>query len=257
MLQATLHFLDALYHNIDPETGEQLPIDSVFKQGQVRQSLDKFRTTLLFASKSQSKVDISDVVLSELSQELESKGYEVTPMQLLHICRGSRRVVSPDLKSLVVFGRYRNLYSKAALEQRIAVFWQQNMLNLDQDAEVIVKAKQKRRSEQPEWKQEPFFEEVAFDQLETAKSLSLQKEVWELGLQKEVEKLPAYQLRARQKFPRAYEPWTKAEKSLLLESMCYTNQLNKLAVIFGRGEGAVKQMGQRLIWESRQQSAKY
>ena len=76
------------------------------------------------------------------------------------------------------------------------------------------------------------------------------REVEALGLRKPTDRLPAYMAKARTHLPRSFEPWTREERALLIEAMCYTNDSDKLASIFGRSAAAVREEGKRLIWDS-------
>lgn len=236
-LQTTLNLLDALYQNTDPISGEKLPNNSIFQHSSVRYAVANLRSTLRNAHNEMKTEKVTPELLASLTQILAELGYPKNATQMLHICRGSRRVVDPKLRSLAIFGRFRGQYSKVELKKQIDTF--------------LAQEGSSKITEHP-WEAEPFFSETPFDRLNASNALKLQQEIWELGLRKPTEKLPAFQGKARQRYPRAYEPWTKAEKALLLEGMCYTNQLQVLSPIFGRGEQSLKKVGQRLIWESRQ-----
>jgi hypothetical protein len=60
--------------------------------------------------------------------------------------------------------------------------------------------------------------------------------------------------RARQRLPRAFEPWSREERALLIEAMCYTNDSERLAPLFGRSAASLRDMGKKLIWNSRRES---
>jgi hypothetical protein len=59
---------------------------------------------------------------------------------------------------------------------------------------------------------------------------------------------------ARQTYPRSFEPWVREEQALLIEAMCYTNNVEKLAAMFGRSIKSIEATGQKLIWDSQQQA---
>ena len=71
-------------------------------------------------------------------------------------------------------------------------------------------------------------------------------------LRRKADRLPEYIARARVNHPRSFEPWTKEEQALLVEAMCFTNNQEKLADIFGRTATSIVLAGQQLIYESEQ-----
>ena len=115
--------------------------------------------------------------------------------------------------------------------------------------------RQLRASRDEAWRTVDFFDAGDFDKLSDSKATELYREVEQLGLRKVTENLPDYMARARTHVPRAFEPWTREEKALLIEAMCYTNDCEKLAGIFGRSKSAIRQEGKRLIWNSQQRVA--
>ncbi|MEL7159935.1 MAG: hypothetical protein AAFN92_04195, partial [Bacteroidota bacterium] len=109
-----------------------------------------------------------------------------------------------------------------------------------------------RKTVSEPWREVPFFREATFDKLDDDKAAELSRAVTALGLRKTTDRLPEYMARARKHLPRAFEPWTREEQALLIEAMCYTNDADKLAGIFGRSAGSLTKMGQRLIYDSQQ-----
>lgn len=246
MLQSTLSYLDALYRNVDPVTGNTLTTDSVFTSDSVRYALANLQSALQQAARDTETISLTDDALQALCENLQELEYDITPTLLVHICRGSRRVVDSQLRGMAAFGRYRGLYSKAAISRLIQDFSGRH------PEYFIATSLVKKQPKKMPWKKERFFDENAFDKLESQQAEALKQEVNALPFSRPDESLPAFKLAARKNYPRAYEPWTKNERALLLEAMCYTNQLVKLAPVFGRSENSIKLEGQRLIWKSRQ-----
>lgn len=54
---------------------------------------------------------------------------------------------------------------------------------------------------------------------------------------------------ARKAYPRAYEPWSDAEKSLFAVAIEFTNDVEVLSRLFQRGRGSVQFFGEKLIYE--------
>lgn len=200
---------------------------------------------------------ITPDLLSEARTRILEAGLRFEPKQLMHFLRGSRRMIHPNLVGLPSFGCLGKHYTRSEIEASIHVWLgtERDTTEEGNEKPATSLANQKpasnKKNQQP-WRKEPFFAESFFDRLSVDKAAELAAEVSALPLVKPVDKLPEFQRRARKNHPRAYEPWSRPERALLLEAMCYTNDLDRLAPLFGRGRGSVRQAGQRLIWESRQ-----
>ncbi|PHI19615.1 hypothetical protein CEQ90_12125 [Lewinellaceae bacterium SD302] len=252
MLQKTRHFIDALYQNVDPYTNSPLPPDSVFATDRVRHALNNLRSVLRESNNGKEagkEITLSDRELDILCTDLRTAGFSITATQLTHILLGSRRVVDPLLRSISVFGKYRGVCSKIQLRRYCENYLQGHFIQGD-DA----KAGNPNRKPRP-WKDEPFFKKDPFDQLDEQEYDRLGREIAELGLKRSGTKLPAFIARIRERLPRSYEPWSREERALLMEAMCYTNNGEKLGRLFGRGAKSVTEEGKRLIHLSRQRHA--
>ena len=81
--------------------------------------------------------------------------------------------------------------------------------------------------------------------------MELKEKVAALGLKRAPHQLPQFMAKARVNYPRAFEPWTKEERALLTEAMCFTNEIEQLVALFGRSERSIINEGKRLIYASR------
>jgi hypothetical protein len=113
--------------------------------------------------------------------------------------------------------------------------------------------KPKKKSDNEEKKN--LYKEVDFFRLEkfnkfTIEMINLLKQrVNAIEISKS-ENLSEYILNSRVNFPRAYEPWSVAEKELFRNALKYTNDLDLLCECFQRGKGSIESYGQKLIYES-------
>lgn len=247
IVESTLTYLAALEANLHPETGAALPAASPFvKDASVRSSLSELRLALSAHRPLAEEGRLNDQTLRSICAEMLAAGFDrLTPTQIVHVCRGSKRVVAPELLALPCFGRYRHEYARTELMGLVKAFAKAHPDALEKSAS--------KPDTTEAWKQEPFFDEDAFDQLDETKFKQLSAEVAELGLRRSGQKLPAFIAKIRERYPRSFEPWTRAERALLLEAMCYTNQSERLATLFGRSIDAVEREGKQLIHHSRQQ----
>lgn len=273
--------IDALRNGADPRTGEIAPPEhNCLHAAPVRQLLDQLYDQLTGSPESgvtnpaaptataivtspldavypptappASDATLPDHLIRETCTELRSLGYTPTVMQLIKVFIGSRSIVDRHLKALTGYKRYRGVITRTALKQQLVEFSrrQPEMLPIPSGSS----PKTKVAADKP-WKGVDFFRTEAFDKLEDTKEKELRRAVTNLGLRKANDRLPAYMVAARQKYPRSYEPWTRDEQALLIEAMCYTNQLARLAVVFGRSASSIESAGQRLIWDSMQKRA--
>lgn len=250
--QDLLSIVDSLRSGIDPLTGQRVDANSCLFSSAVKSSLTRVRNIALEqAAKPNATLDSATV--QELIGELTQLGFSVAPEQLAKIFLGSRSVTSLEIRALPAYGKYRSTYSRRALLNIIKEMNKAEKWEL-QSSQANVKLAVQNRPEQP-WENEPFFTEAAFDHLSPELADDFANQIDALGLSKTTEQLPEYMSKARTTLPRAYEPWTKAEKALLVEAMCYTNQAEKIAELFGRSTNSIRSMGKQLIYTSRQQRA--
>ncbi|WP_157974355.1 hypothetical protein [Lewinella sp. IMCC34183] len=183
----------------------------------------------------------ADALLREetgsLVRHLRDLGYSPTPQQVARVLIGSRSLVDPRLRGLPAYRKYRGILPRRVILTAVT--------------RVLAETAPDLSAEKP-WETEDFFRTETFDHLTETKAAELAREVAGLGLKKETARLPAYMQRARQRVPRSFEPWTREERALLIEAMCYTNDAERLSQLFGRTASAVRHEGKRLIWQSRE-----
>lgn len=244
-INSLLDILDALRNGVDPRTGESFrKSESCLGEPEVRRSLNRFIQTLAVPS-DPFAVDISDKLILDTCTSLRELGYAPCVSQLAKIFIGSRSIADHSLKGLVAYNKYRGVFTRDLIHTHLMGFHRRF-------PEVLPELPQgnKRTADQP-WKEIDFFRATAFDKLDEAKADELKKAVLALGLRKEGDRLPAYMHTARETYPRSFEPWVRDEQALLIEAMCYSNDLECLAGIFGRSARSLENMGQRLIFESK------
>ncbi len=237
-----LSLLRQLREGVNPLTGEAGTPGSCLDDPDIQEKLDLLERRLV---RRQSESFLDEAEITALGTDLRALGYEPTAEQLANVFIGSRRIVDPRLRGLPAYRRYRGVLTRRVIRER---------LRDDEHLIVGVAAstpKPRSKKERP-WRALDFFTSGAFDKLTEAKATELYREVTALGLRKPTDRLPAYMAKARTHLPRSFEPWTRAERALLIEAMCYTNDSEKLASVFGRSPAAVREEGKRLIWDSQQ-----
>ncbi len=241
-----LSLLDQLAAGTDPQ--RQIPFDlttSCLAQPGVAAALTRFRG-VVGASVATVQASLSDSVLLATYSELEQLGYQPTPEQLVRVLRGSRSIADASLKAVSHYGRYRNAMSKAFMRQTVAQFATRHPDLWDGEGKRATKQGVPAASHPTN----PFFREHPFDKLTDDKAEELRKEIVRLGVSRPTDKLPGFKQRARQNYPRAYEPWSREERALLIEAMCYTNDAERIAKLFGRTAKSVMAAGLKLIAQS-------
>ncbi|MEM6771279.1 MAG: hypothetical protein AAF597_11915 [Bacteroidota bacterium] len=242
-----IELLESVRNGVDPRNGITFSKrDSFLKDAAISRALNRLIRTLIVEPEV-IEVDIPDAVITEACQELRALGYQPSVMQLAKVFIGSRSIVDRNLKALTSYNRYRGIYKRQLIHAHLMAFYRRKPTILQEFPDREVKT-----VHEP-WKEVDFFRTEVFDKLEDAKETELRQAVAALGLRKDESKLPAYMAEARTRYPRSFEPWVREEQSLLIEAMCYTNQAERLAAIFGRSANSIERTGQRLIWESQEQ----
>ena len=234
--------LSTLQQGTNPLTGE-VPTESCLHATDVQTGLDNLIRSLRDRQAVAEAITEEDI--RSLCTALRELDYQPTVAQLARVFTGSRSIADPRLRGLKGYKQYRGVFSRRVVT---------NLLRRHTELIEGPKPVPVVRGEEP-WRTVDFFDTDAFDNLEEEKATELYREVTRLGVQKPTERLPLFMARARKHQPRAFEPWTREERALLIEAMCYTNDGEKLASIFGRSTSAVRQEGKRLIWNSQQKVA--
>lgn len=247
---SVLEILDALRCSVDPRTGEAFrKSDNCLGDPTVRRALHRLITTVATPAEAED-ADIPDTVIKKTCTGLRELGYEPCVVQLVKVFIGSRSIADRSLKGLRAYNLYRGKYTRPVIHAHLMNFHRRFPKVL---AEFPVP--RKPTVHEP-WREIDFFQTEVFDKLDEPKHDELKAAVRALGLRKQDDRLPAYMAAARANFPRAYEPWVRDEQALLIEAMCYTNDLIRLAPLFGRTVKSIEGMGQRLIFESKERTFK-
>lgn len=241
-----IDLLEAIRNGVDPRTGEAFnKRESCLKDPAIGRALNRLIRTIVVEPDT-IEIDISDAIIKEACQELRALGYQPCVMQVAKIFIGSRSIVDRNLKALSSYNRYRGIYKRQVIHSHLMDFHRREPQVLSEFPN-----REAKTVHEP-WKEVDFFRTEAFDKLNAPKETELRQAVAALGLRKDDKHLPEYMATARARFPRSYEPWGRAEQSLLIEAMCYTNDAGRLAAIFGRSANSIERSGQRLIWESQE-----
>jgi len=243
--QSIIQVLDSLRNGVDPRSGEYFrKADTRIGEPPVRRAFNRLIKELV--GKPDVVVDIPEGVISGACEELRALGYEPCVTQLVKVFIGSRSIVDHNLKGLRAYNRYRGVYTRDVLHTHLIAYHRDN-------PNVLLETPASGRATVHEpWRQIDFFREAQFNKLDEAKDLELRRAVQALGLRKADDRLPAYMATARTNYPRAFEPWVRDEQALLIEAMCYTNDVEKLVLIFGRSASSLEKAGQKLIYDSQQ-----
>lgn len=248
--------LDALRNGVDPRTGEVFNHEkSCLQQPAIQKALHGFLRVLEQEPDSTREVSIPDALIHKACEELRSLGYQPTVIQLARVFIGSRSIVDPNLKAIVGYGRYRGVYTRSVIQHHLTNFSQREPTTLPVKSAKPVSDRSAERLREKPWLEIDFFRTEGFNKLDADKETELCQAVKDLGLRKSGDRLPQYMAMARETYPRSFEPWVREEQALLIETMCYTNDPEKIAVVFGRSARSVEAMGQRLIWDSREKRA--
>ncbi len=241
-----LHILSALNQNADPITGEAYGYESRLVEPEVHSALA--RLIRVVEKDARNQIDISDEEIREAIGQVAQLGYTPTCGQLAKLFYGSRTTVDDGLRGLPFFRRYRGTYSKRLLEDHFKYFRRRF-------PEELGERPRQRKAGRKVWSEIDYFRTDPFDKLSEEKAYELRQAIHALGFSKDTDRLPAYMQQARCKNPRAYEPWDRIERALLIEAMCYTNSLERLSAVFGRSARSLEEEGQRLIWSNKQRAA--
>jgi hypothetical protein len=241
-----LEILDALRNCVDPRTGESFPKgDSRLGDPRVRRHLNDLIKAVTFTA-ADPPVNISDEVIRQACAGLRELGYEPSVPQLAKVFIGSRSIADRSLKGLTVYNKYRGVYTRDVIHTHLVDFARRLPAILPETPAA------KPKPARDPWMDIDFFRTETFDKLDFVKENELIRAVTDLGLARTVDQLPGFKVAARENHPRAFEPWARDEQALLIEAMCYTNDLDRLAKVFGRTARSLEGMGQRLIYESRE-----
>lgn len=242
--------VSALRNRTDPRTGQHYSSDTTcLTQPAVRRALNQLARSLVIAQGPEvaaREINIPAAEVESACAALRELGYQPVAGQLARVFTGSRSIADARLRGLAAFGRYQGVYSRRLVTEYLQAFARHRPEVLDLEP--------RERPERPKTPYESvdFFRTAPFNHLTPEQEADFRRGVAELGMKKTSEFLPDYMARVRADYPRAYEPWTDAERALLVEAMCYTNELGRLATLFDRTTRSLELAGQKLIYDSQE-----
>lgn len=244
--QSVLEILEALRSCVDPRTGEAYrKQDSCLGDPAVRRALNNLIKNVVVPPEPV-EIEIPDAIIESTCTGLRELGYAPCVAQLAKVFIGSRSIADRSIKGLRGYNQYRGIYTRDLIHTHLIGYSRRHPEVLPEFPTV-----NKRTADEP-WREIDFFRTDPFHKLEEDKYDELKCAVQAFGLRKQDNRLPEYMARARATYPRAFEPWVRDEQALLIEAMCYTNDLARLAALFARSEASVEKMGQRLIFDSKE-----
>lgn len=278
-----LHLLDTLAFGFDPDSGRLVGADSVLRRPRVQDGITHLRSAVMAerqANRLPGRVEepaggpsddlpaLNEKEVLDLCRWLRTNDYRSEVTQLMKILVGSNTIKAKEIRALGQYGKYRGKLTRRDITRQL-----DNLAEVYPD--LLQPTRQRLRprkaerpslnnklprrtspSPTPDWREEPYFTEEAFDRLTDRNREDLTNRVGALGWKKNTSSLPAYMQRARESYPRSFEPWSVEEKAILIEAMCYTNRTEGLVDIFGRSAAALRDQGKRLIFRSKQELGK-
>ena len=214
-IAALLTLLRALRDETDPLTGEPVRPDSALADHETKRGIARLIQDITDRDTPVPTITVAEI--TALRDALCELDYQPTVEQLDKVFRGSRSIADPRLRGLPAYRRYRSVLTRKQVREMLVPH-----TALITGTEVTAAPKTRAAAAKP-WRDIDFFTTDAFDKLTDDKATELYREVQALGLQKPTDRLPAYMARARKNIPRSFEPWTREERALLIEAMCYTN----------------------------------
>ena len=257
--------LEALAANTDPMTAEVYGQSSCLRDRRIQRGINQLLGLVREDERPAARPGIPTEVVTLTCQQLIENGYIPTVEQIARVLTGSRSIADGSLRGLTHYRKYRGVLTRKQVIAQLRDFGSalgtarptspSNPPSAPAAApEITEEVDDTTEPADDGWKEVDFFRAAPFDKLEDDKATELYRAVTDLGVRKTTTRLPAYMANARSKYPRAYEPWTRNEKALLIEAMCYTNDAEKLADVFGRSAKSLIRQGQILIWESQKRS---
>jgi len=239
-INRAITILEALAAGCSPATGEKVHDESVLNEREVIRALqiaiDKLKNRP--SSQNYGGVMISEDDIRAALEVFEKENLNPTVSRLAGFFLATRRFKNEHIVSNEHYGKYKGIYQKGQLIDFFAHYFSESEPlphNTSWEADP--------------WKKIDFFQKAAFNKLSEAAINQLKGKVKDLGIVK-TDNLSEHVLNARIVYPRAYEPWTDAEKELLRKALQYTNDLDLLSRCFQRGPGSIESCGKRLIYES-------
>ena len=236
-----IDILEALASGFSPITGELLEESSIVRDASVvsalREIVDKLKTKSQFSD----EINISQDQINVVVELFRSRNVNVTSNRLASFMLGVRKFKDQSLNTHELFSKYKGIYKFGQLSDYFTDYIS-NMSQGNKDSEY-------KNKEKDALKKIDFFQKPGFNTLTQTDILQIKKKVSAIDL-KNAENLSDYIIKARIRYPRAYEPWTDYEVDLLRQAIVQTNELDILSTCFQRGRGSLDSRGKKIILES-------
>ena len=241
-LREAVQTLEALASGCSPITGEEIDKESVLHERDVIRALQIAIDMLKKEAAEDSTVmAIAEEDILTTLAIFEEEKFRPTPNRLMGFLAGTRKFKKEELLAHALYGKYEDRYPKGQM--------------LDFFTQYLEEHGPRRSSSKKNapHREINFFREERFNRLKESAINQLKEKIAALGMVRPADDLGEIEAQARQKNPRAYEPWTDAEKELLRKAMEYTNDLDLLSACFLRGKSSLESAGQRLLYTAQEE----
>lgn len=234
-LDKALQVLEALASGCSPKTGEIITDESILNERDVIRALqvaiDLLKKETFI---NQNNIDIQSEEIENVKSIFGEKSISLTTNKLVGFFLGIRKFKDFTIINNKLYGKYSGVYTQGQLIDFFSEYLGENGLGKNKDET---------------YREIDFFQKERFNRLTENAINQLKEKINEIGVLK-TENLSEYTQNARQNYPRAYESWSEKEKELLFKALRYTNDLDLLSECFQRGRGSIESYGQKLIYES-------
>lgn len=246
-IEKTIQILDALASGCSPNTGEIIENDSVLNDREVIRALERAIAVLedrLVCGQNvgnKSNKESSLIPTEEIHYAIklfQDNNYRPSHARLTRFFIGQKFFPITELNSDSLYGKYRTSADKVELKVFISSFL------LDNGYTLHGKLKSMKKNEVPQ--DDLFFKAPIYNNLSEEERISLFNDINKLEILKS-EDLSLQVINARESYPRAYEPWTKEESSLLENALKYTNDLEFLSGCFKRSKNSIQKMSNNYL----------
>lgn len=237
-----LDILEALALGFSPITGEVLGENSIVRDASVvsalREIVDKLKNKSADLS---DEINISENQISVVVELFKSCNVTVTANRLASFMLGLKKFKNQLITSHELFSKYDGIYKLGQLSD----YFTEYLSKMSQGNNYS----EYKHKDQDALKKIDFFQKPVFNTLTQTDIKQIKNKVREIDFKK-ADNLSDYIIKARIRYPRAYEPWTAYEVDLLKQAIVQTNELEILSTCFQRGGGSLESRGKKIIFES-------